>query len=146
MSYQCVTFSFLKVVAPIQRVKPGVQEELCPFSSPQDKTTLAQAFTVLSQDQVNFIPTQVRKCSNHAIRRHNRLISHHQRLDCLLICYFGSDIDSRIHNESMRGERQEISRMWKGSHGVTCTGNHSPRPGGARQIVVADICKEGSIS
>ena len=32
--YQCMAFRFLEVVAAVEWVEPGVQEELGPFSAP----------------------------------------------------------------------------------------------------------------
>lgn len=46
-TYQRMTLRFLKVIASIQGIKPGVEEEPCPFSSPQDEAALTQSLLVL---------------------------------------------------------------------------------------------------
>ena len=100
-AYQSVSFCFLKIIATIERVEPGVQEELGPFAPPYHEATLTETLSILREDQVDLVAFKVGEGSNDAVRRDHGLIPQHQRFEALLIHDVGSEGELRVHDQAV---------------------------------------------
>lgn len=78
--FQRMALGLLEVVAAVQRVEPGVEEELGPFSTAQDQASARESLVVLGQDEVNPIAFQMAEGLDHAVRGHNGLVNEHEAL------------------------------------------------------------------
>ena len=74
---QRMVFGFLEVVASVDRVEPSIQEELCPLSVTDYKTTRCQSVFVLRDDKVYPVALQVAECLDDAFWRNDGGIGEH---------------------------------------------------------------------
>ena len=73
-----MAFSLLKVVRAIQGIEPRIQEKLGPFSPPQNEASMAQALSVLRQNEIGFITLEVTESMDNRVRRHHWNVFLHQ--------------------------------------------------------------------
>src|SRR4051812_22953083 len=73
-AYQCMRLGLLKVVAPVQRIEPRVEEELCPVPVPQQEAGHGHAHVVLRHDKVNVLGADVAKRLDDALGRHHAVV------------------------------------------------------------------------
>lgn len=121
-----MAFCFLKIITSIQRIKPGVKEEFCPVSLPNDQAPLTQSFTVLREKEIYLVTSQVRKGLDHTIGRHDGDVPEHQLLKPFGCQEVGDQIEVRFHDQGMRRKRKEVFGMWVYGHGVAERGYKRP--------------------
>lgn len=73
-----VALRFLEIVAAVQRVVPGIEEELGPIGVANEQTSASQTLSVLREDEVDALAFQVRERLDHAVGRHDGLVCQHQ--------------------------------------------------------------------
>ena len=117
-AYQSVGFCFLKIIAAIERVEPGVQEELCPFAPPYHKAPLTETLPILRKDQIDLVAFKVCERPNDAVRRDHGFIPQHQRFEALLVHDVRGEGDFWVHDQAVRRQAEEVGRMRVLGHGV----------------------------
>ena len=73
-------FRFLEIVTSIERIEPGVDEELGPITVPQDKAAGRKSFLVLCEDKVHIFPLQMRERLDDAVGRDDGVVFNHDVL------------------------------------------------------------------
>lgn len=97
-TYQCVSLGFLEIVAAVERVEPCVQEELRPFTPPDQEAPLAETFVILCEDQINLVALQMRKGPDDTVWWNDWLIPDHQGLEALRIQKMRFERYRWVHN------------------------------------------------
>lgn len=141
-----MAFCFLKIITSIQRIKPGVKEEFCPVSLPNEKAPLTQSFTVLGENEIYLVTSQVRKGLDHTIGRHDGDVPEHQLLKPFGCQEVGVQIDVRFHDQSMRRKRKEVFGMWVDSHGVAERGHKRPAARRPLNVVIASNWEKSCVA
>lgn len=133
---------FLKVVTPVNRVEPGLQEEARPVPVANNKVTCRQALLVLGQHEINILARQVAEGLDDAVWGHNGVVLLHDLRELGRLHHVVLDLEPRVHDKGVLVEKPcEIAvgelgeRMAHGHH-------FSPRSGRALQIVFALFHKE----
>jgi hypothetical protein len=114
---QGMILGLLEVVTPVDGVKPTVQEELCPLSVADDKTTRRQPVLVLRDDEIYSVTLQVAECLDDALWGNDGSVGDHVRLE------FGwrkeGSVDGNVHVHD-QGSVIEVPHEHGG--GVECHG------------------------
>lgn len=136
-TYQRVRLGLLEVVAPVQRVEPGVEEEFGPVPVAEDEAAGRQALLVLGHDKVNVVALEVRKGLDDAVRR-----DHGQVLDHVLLQVLGAhdvvdDVELGVHDERVLVQVPDVLGVWKLGQGVSRRRHLGPRHGVAADIVAS---------
>lgn len=141
-----MTLGLLKVIIPIQRIEPAIQKKARPLPLPHDKTPLAQRLGVLRQDQVDLVALQMAEGPDDAVRRHDGLVFEHEAFEPLR----GEDMlvqrERRIHDQGVRGEREEVGAVWVERHGVADGRDQGPAGRRAIQFVRRRVGVECSVA
>lgn len=145
-SYQGVCLGLLKVVAPINRIKPSVQEELAPFSVANDEAPNRQPVLVLRENKVHVLPGKVGKCLDDAVWRDNGMVLLHEVRQLGRLHNVVLNLQLRVHHEGVLVQIPE--EVGLGILGESMAHGHhfGPRSRRTLQIIVADIGKERLIS
>lgn len=97
-----------KFIGAEQRVEPEVQEEARKVAVLEHETTRAEVLAVLRQDEIDILPLQMRECLDDAVRRHDRDILQHQRLETASFKQMRFEGLGRVHDECMRAQVEEV--------------------------------------
>ena len=79
--YQSVRVCLLEIVRPVQRIKPGVEEELAPLASTENEAALCQPDLILGNDEIDLVRFKVGECFDDAIWRYHWVVFEHHTLD-----------------------------------------------------------------
>lgn len=136
----------LEVVAPVDGVKPDIQEVLGPLPVPDNEAVGRQTFLVLSYDEVYSVAFQVTEGLNHTVRRYHRCICDHSRFElgggeerCV-------DRVRRVHDECVVVQVPEESGTWVKGHGMAHGRHASPRQWCVSEGVLVVVWKEGLVA
>lgn len=134
-----MVFCLLEVVGPVDRVEPSIQEELCPFSVADYKTTWCQSVLILRNDKINPIALQIAECLDDAFRRNDGGIGEHVRLefgrreDCSMdgnvhvhdqgsVVKVPHEHRGRVERHGMADRRHTRPRRWRVANRVLVVG------------------------
>lgn len=97
-THQSMRLRLLKIITPIQRIKPRIQEELRPVPVLEHKTPRTQSLSVLRQHQIDSIAVQVSECFDHAVGRDDGIITQHELFE-----HFGreevcAEVEGGVHD------------------------------------------------
>ncbi len=73
-----MALGLLKIILPIQRIKPTIQKEARPIPLPHHETPMAQRLRILRQHQVDLVALHVAEGFDHAVWGYDRFVSEHQ--------------------------------------------------------------------
>ena len=138
MADQCVPLRFLKIVAPIERVKPYVKEEIRPVTAPHDEALLAQSLFILCKDKIDLVAFKVGECVDNAVRRNHGFVFQHERLELLCIHYMACEREGGIHNDGVRRESPEVGGV--AVKGLRVAEGRDEGPGFGRVADVVVFC------
>lgn len=118
--------SLLEVVAPVDRIKPYVQEVLGPLSVLDNETAWRQAVLVLSDDQVDPIALEIAESLDDTVWWHDGSIGDHERFQFGGCEKGGVDRDGGVHDNGGRIEVPEETRARMEGHGMAHGGYARP--------------------
>lgn len=72
---------FLEVVATVQRVVPGVEEELGPVCVADEQAAAGEAVVVLREHEVYALAFEVCESLDHTVGRHDGLVGDHEAFE-----------------------------------------------------------------
>lgn len=104
---QRMTLSLLKVITPINRIKPSIQEELSPLPIPHHKATRRQPIFILCNDEIYSVAFQVAERFDDAVRRHDGGVGNHVGFEFGGCEQVGVDGESGVHDEGCSVEVPE---------------------------------------
>jgi hypothetical protein len=102
-----MALGFLEVVAAIQRVEPGVQEELCPVCVADQEAAACQAVAVLREHEIDAFAFQVCEGLDHAVRGHDGRVGDHQAFQLRGREDFVGEGFAGVHDQGCGGEVEE---------------------------------------
>ena len=144
---QCMALGFLEVVAPVEWIKPRIEEELGPVATPDQQTTTRQAFSVLREDEVYALAAQVRESLDDAVGRHDRFVDDHQALQLPRLEEFRVKWLARVHDQRRAREVEQPRCMWPLGHGMSDRRHHAPGQRHAgHEIVIRRVGEEGRVT
>lgn len=140
-TYQRVCLRPSKVIAPIQRIKPDIQEEARKLPLSNEKAPRAQVIIVRGEDQIDVFGAQMRIRLDDAIGRHDGDILEHHRLQATLVEDMRFYRLARVHEERVGVEVKEKLRVGVGCHRVADGGDERPaaRRAFERRFVVGKV-------
>ena len=115
---QSMGLGLLEVVTPVDRVKPAVQEKLCPLPIPNYKTTRRQPVLVLCDDEIYSVALEVAKGLDNAIRGYDGSVGQHVSFQLGWCEEVGVNGQRLVHDQSRVIKIPEEGRGWKERHGV----------------------------
>lgn len=95
---QSMALSLLKVVAPIQRVEPRVQEILSPVPTPDDHAAAGKTLLILAEHEVDPLALQVWERLDHAVGGHDGLVDDHEGFETPRLHDVRVEGDGRVHD------------------------------------------------
>lgn len=146
--FQRMRLRVLKVVAPIQRVEPRIQQKVRPVSSSHQEAVIAQRVLVLRQDEVDVRGGFVVEGFDYAVRWDDGLVGDHEGFEAVrrnnLLLYR----DGGLHEEGVRVEVEEPGAVWVFGHGVPDGWDACPAAGdgGVLEVVVGGAWEEGRVA
>ena len=96
---QRMTLRLLKVITPIDRIEPSIQEELGPLSVPHNKATRRQSIFVLCNDEIYSVALEVTESFDDAIGRYDGCVGDHVGFEFGGGEQVGVDGESVVHDE-----------------------------------------------
>lgn len=135
----------LEVVAPIQRIKPRVEQELGPVAVAHDEAPRREAVLVLRQREVDLLAAQVREGADDAVGRDDGLVLDHQGVH-LLRGHDLLDRQRRVHDQRVLVQEPEVLGVRVIVQGVAHRGQFGPGDRRAGEVVVADGGEEGRVA
>lgn len=142
-----VALGLLEVVAAVQRVEPGVEEELGPVRVADQQAAAGQPVVVLRQHEVHALALQVRERLDHAVRRHDGLVDDHEAFELRGREDFVREGLARVHDEG--GGREVEEPLGVGVQGQGVSEGRDGGPGGGdvgHEVVVFGAGEEGLVA
>lgn len=133
-------FRPLKVVVSVDRVEPDIKEELRPLSSSQDKAVDHQTFSILRQNEVDFLSFQPGERLNHAVRWNDRHVLQHQVFEALCVHDVLFYRHVVVHDQRLTVCEEEVGRLGVEGHGVSHGGDFCP---GGWGVIDGVVCYRG---
>lgn len=138
---------FLEVVATVQRVVPGVEEELGPVCVANEQAAACKAVVVLREHEVYALAFQVCESLDHTVRRHDGLIGDHEAFEFWGVEDFVRKWLAGVHYQRGGCEVEDPVGVWVESQSVAESGYCGP---GLRdvghEVVVGGAGEEGLIA
>lgn len=125
-TYQCMCLRMFEIIAPIQRVKPSIEQESRPFTPLDNKAPWDQALLVLANYQVDIFFFQIAECLDDAIRWHDWHVFLHDRFQTLFIKDLRLEREGRVHNQGVLRKVEEVGAGWVLGHGIAHGGDDGP--------------------
>lgn len=136
----------LKIITPINRIKPRLQQKPRPLRIAQHKTRRSQPFFILREHKVDVLPAQVRKSLDNTIRRHDGVVDEHGRLELGGAHHVLLDGQLRIHDERVHVHVPKVCGVGVLREGVAHRDDFGPGGGGVEEVVVADLREESCVA
>ena len=112
-----VALRFLEVVATVQRVEPGVQEELgpvvalfCTAGVAEQEAAVREVVAILGEDEGGFGGGEVGEGVDDAVGGHDGDVFEHEGFEGAEDV--GLDGEGGVGDEGVRGEGEEPGRVW----------------------------------
>ena len=142
-----VALGFLEIVAAVQRVEPGVQEELGPLGVADQQAAAREALAVLREDEVDALAFEVREGLDDAVRRHDGLVGDHEGFEFGGLQDYAGEGFAGVHDEGGGGEVEDPVGVWVDGQGVAEGGHGGPGGRHVRhEVVVRGAGEEGLVA
>lgn len=146
MTHQSMCLGLLEIITPVNRVKPRLQQKSRPLRVAQHKARCGESFLILCEHKVDILPTQVRESLDNTIRRHDRVVDEHGRLELRCIHHVLLDRQLRVHDERVHVHVPKVCCVGVLREGVAHRDDFCPGGRGVEEIVVADSRKESCVA
>lgn len=125
-TYESVDLGLLEVVAPVERIVPGIEEELRPFRVSYYHTIGGHSPCILRDHKVNIVGFERLVRMDDAIRKSDRLVAHHQLVELPGSQYILMQGDLGIHDEGILVEEPDVLAVGKLVQGVPHSDHFGP--------------------
>lgn len=132
----------LKVIAPINRIEPRLEEELGPVTVPHHQAARREALLVLREHKMDVVAAQVAERLDDAVGRDDRMILNHQLLQPRRLHDVLLDCQLRVHDEGVLVQEPDVLGVREFGDGVSHRHHQGPRGGSPGEIVVVYVREE----
>lgn len=142
-----VALGFLEIVAAVQRVEPGVQEELGPVGIADEQASARQTFAVLREHEIDALAFEVREGLDDAVGGHDGLVGDHEGFEFGGLQDYAGEGLAGVHDQGGGREVEDPMGVWVEGQGVAESGHGGP--GGwhvGHEIVVCGAGEEGLVA
>jgi hypothetical protein len=143
---QRMTLRLLKIITPIYRIKPTIQEEFSPLPISHNETTRRQTIFILRDDEVYSVALQVAKGFDDAVGGYDGRVCYHEAFEFRGREQRGVEGERGVHDQRCVVEVPDELRGGEEDHGVADGGDAGPGAGGGAEGVLVVCWEEGLVA
>jgi hypothetical protein len=143
---QRMTLRFLKIITPVNRIEPTIQEELRPLPVSDNETTRRQSVLILRDDEVYSVALQVAEGFYDAVGRHHGRVCDHEAFEFRGREQRGVEGERGVHDQRCVVEVPNELRGGEEGYGVPDGGDAGPGAGGGAKGVLVVCWEEGLVA